>query len=427
MKRYYYTLVLLTGCLINGNSQTPDTLQLTKKEAEYYFLENNLELIARHLEISQADAQLIQARVWPNPTFEISEVNLWSSKSAEELSPIYKDWGKHSQIALSIGQLIQTGGKRKKNIDLHLLSIEEKRLDFESVLKELKLEFRNTYTEIQVYQAQRKIYQKQLQATEQLLSSYKKQLQQGNISQAEYIRIKAASLQFRKEVMAANETLENSMKHMKALLNVPHTTVLIPEDDIDTPPSVVEPIHLEQWIDTAQQYRPDIQSMKNKSLQASKKIALEKAERIPDLNFSIDYDRGGNIMQDFFGLGLSFDLPIFDRNKGGIKEAQLEKEISEIELQKKYNEVSLDIIEAFELYQQAFELYHSIESDYETSLDQLLQSYYDNFTKGNVSLIEYFDFVEAYLDNKNILLETKRDLWTHFEKLQFSIGKDLQY
>ncbi|WHT38399.1 hypothetical protein QNH98_15395 [Myroides sp. mNGS23_01] len=40
-------------------------------------------------------------------------------------------------------------------------------------------------------------------------------------------------------------------------------------------------------------------------------------------------------------------------------------------------------------------------------------------------MIEYLDFVEAYVDNKNILLETKKELNEQLENLQFAIGKDI--
>ena len=49
------------------------------------------------------------------------------------------------------------------------------------------------------------------------------------------------------------------------------------------------------------------------------KLELQNAMKTPDVAVSIGYDRGGNIMKDFIGLGVSMDLPIFDRNKGNIR------------------------------------------------------------------------------------------------------------
>ncbi|WHT38401.1 TolC family protein [Myroides sp. mNGS23_01] len=65
---------------------------MSKQEIETLFLEQNLDLLAKKLEISQAEAQLIQARLWPNPTFEISEVNVWRTTDIEEQPIIFGNW-----------------------------------------------------------------------------------------------------------------------------------------------------------------------------------------------------------------------------------------------------------------------------------------------------------------------------------------------
>src|SRR5690606_41244076 len=36
----------------------------------------------------------------------------------------------------------------------------------------------------------------------------------------------------------------------------------------------------------------------------------------------MNYDRGGNIMRDFVGVGFSIDLPVFNTNKAAAKVAQ---------------------------------------------------------------------------------------------------------
>ncbi|MDM1514654.1 TolC family protein, partial [Myroides odoratimimus] len=168
-------------------------------------------------------------------------------------------------------------------------------------------------------------------------------------------------------------------------------------------------------------------ALKSKTLekQSEKRLEIEKAQRVPDITLGVDYDRGGNIMRDFVGFGISFDLPIFDRNKGGIKEAKIDIELAKLDTQSKLNEIANDIVEAFRNYYHAEQLYKDIDSEYEQQLDQLLEAYLKNFQKRNVSLIEYLDFVEAYIENKTILLETRKDLNDHFEKLQYAVGKDL--
>lgn len=420
-------LTILSAFVLSTYAQdnSVKALKLSKEEAEALFLEQNLELIAKNLEISQAEAQLLQAKLWPNPTFEVSEVNFWKTTDIEEQPKLIGNWGEAQQYAFRVEQLIQTGGKRRKTIDLQKLTIEEKQQEFESIIRELKLELRGNLSDLQILQEQQKIYEKQIESTKSLISAYKNQLDQGNISQAQYIRLKAAELQFKKELVNINKELEEAVKDFKNFINIGSNTLVVITDKLVAPEKEISELELENWIITAQEQRPDALKSRTLEKQSEKRLEIEKAQRVPDITLGVDYDRGGNIMRDFVGFGISFDLPIFDRNKGGIKEAKIDIELAKLDTQSKLNEIANDIVEAFRNYYHAEQLYKDIDSEYEQQLDQLLDAYLKNFQKRNVSLIEYLDFVEAYIENKTILLETKKDLNDHFEKLQYAVGQDL--
>lgn len=425
LKRFFILSIAFfsTTCFFAQNKQK--VMMLSKQELEANFLVNNIDLLAKKLEISQAEAQVIQAKLWPNPTFEIAEVNLWKNAEIEEQPPIIGNWGTGQQLSLHLEQLIQTGGKRRKNIELQKLSVGEREHEFEAILRETKLDFRNALNTILMLQEQKKIYQAQINNTESLIKAFKNQLAHGNISQAEYIRLKAAELQFRKELSDVNKDLQESQKDLKNYLNLGEDTTITITDKVTIPTALVSELQLDDWITYAQENRPEILLNRNLEKQSQKRLEIEKAERVPDLTLGVDYDRAGNIMPNFVGFGLSLDLPIFDRNKGNIKEAEIDIQLAKLDSQSKQNEITNTIIEAFRNYYDAQELYGNIEADYETELDNLLEAYTKNFQKRNVSMIEYLDFVEAYLDNKNILLETRKDLNEQFETLQFAIGKDL--
>lgn len=423
--RVFTLSFLVFSTFIASAQDKKKELKLSKQEVETIFLEQNLDLLAKKLEISQAEAQLIQAKLWPNPTFEISEVNVWRTTDIEEQPIIFGNWGTSQQISLHLEQEIETAGKRRKRIDLQKLTIEERQTDFEIVLRETKLALRNTLTSIQVLQQQQAIYQRQIDNTNRLISGYKNQLNQGNISQSEYIRLKAAQLQFKKELVDVSKELEEALKELKNFINIGTNTSIYITNTLHVPNQVVSELQIEDWIIHAQENRPNLILNNNLISQAKKQVEIEKAERTPNITLGVDYDRGGNIMRDFVGFGLSFDLPIFNRNKGNIKEAKIGVQLAELEAKNKKNEIANDIIEALRNYMQAKELYDQIDEDYEMQLDQLLEAYVKNFQKKNVNMIEYLDFVEAYVDNKNILLETKKELNEQLENLQFAIGKDI--
>lgn len=104
-----------------------DTLRISRDQAETIFLQNNLLLISEQLQIEQQKAEVIQAKLWPNPSFSINEVNLWATDkqtAGQEVSPpFWGNFGRNQQVGFEIEQLIQTSGKRKKRIALEQLEV----------------------------------------------------------------------------------------------------------------------------------------------------------------------------------------------------------------------------------------------------------------------------------------------------------------
>ncbi len=125
-------LVLFSGNLF-GQSPSSDTVKLTVKQAEDLFLKNNLQLIAQHYNIGIAQAQVITAKVFPNPDFSFSN-GIFANNTTN--GPAYQEQ------AASISQLFTTAGKRNKNIQLAMIGVEQAKYQFFDLLRTLKASLR---------------------------------------------------------------------------------------------------------------------------------------------------------------------------------------------------------------------------------------------------------------------------------------------
>jgi outer membrane protein, heavy metal efflux system len=419
------------------NAQEPalnDTIQLNRLDAEALFLQQNVMLISEKLNIDKARAMVIQARLWPNPTFSIDEVNFWTTTSGtnnetffgEELPPLIGDFGRSRHFAIQLEQLVQTAGKRKKMIAIEEVSASIAEAYFEDLLRNLKIEFRNNITKLQFLQLYAATFTNQLESVESLVNAFKNQLDQGNISRGEYIRLRALQLELHSELNELTIEKNELQRELKILMNLPANRYLkISTDDFSPQLERLQILNLSQLQQIAAESRPDLNMTRLEEDYYSGLYAYERAQRVPDLNFSVGYDRGGNFLLDFVGFGLSFDLPIFDRNQGNIKYARIGKEQSELLTNFKKNAIQLEVEAAYRSYQSNKTLFESIEADYEEQLDRLLESYTSNFRLRNISMLEYLDFLEAYLENKNIIFETTKKLHDSFEEIQYIIGKEL--
>lgn len=424
MKKIIFT-ILCIPLFAYASAQVSDTIKISRSEAESAFLERNIDLIVQKLEISQAEAQVLQAKYWPNPTLTVDEVNLWRTYDIEAQPALIGNWGKSSQISVQVEQVIKTAGKRRKNIELQNIEVDGEKYEWQEVMRELKKLLRNTMTEMVYNQELQRLYGSQISSITKLTASYKNQLTSGNISKAEYIRLKAQEVEFRKKLVSLQQEAEEYQTELKALLMLPADRYVIISDPLKHPSEDFSELDLNQWLAESAENRPDILLSKNQEKHALKNLEIQNALKTPDLTFSVGYDRGGNIMKDFVGVGVSLDLPVFDRNKGNIQDARIEVDKSGYETRKNILKSQNEISSVYHNYIKTKKISAELDDEYESTLDSLLVSHEKNFRLRNISMLEYMDFLETFIDNKMIILDTKKELNEYFENLQYAVGKDL--
>ncbi|QDH79863.1 TolC family protein [Echinicola soli] len=419
------------GQSLQDNSYQSDTLRLDRSSCEAYLLQNSVRIVAEELEIDKAMAEKWQAKLWPNPSLEIDEVNLWSTPSqlgyfGEELPPIAGNFGRNLQVSMALEQLVQTAGKRKKLIAIEEVAVEQSEAYFKDFLRELKLSFRELLNQLEYLENNKTLLASQFASLSQLKNAMGKQVELGNTGKAEYVRLMAAQLELKKELFEIEEELISLEHELALLMNLPRGTVLRLEVSDDFPElEKISTISLGQLENEAFKNRPDLKVAMLEEKYQSNMVDYEKAQRIPDVALKVGYDRGGNFMLNFIGFGASIDLPFFDRNQGNIKRAQISQQQAQLKAQYKQSSVLGEVRTAYFSLMKEIEFYRDIDHQYDAELDGLLENYTRNFSDRNISLLAYLDFLEAYLENKEILLDTKRSIRDKLETLHSTIHGEI--
>lgn len=425
MRTFIISLFFTAPLAAFAQNAKQDTLVLSRAASEKIFLESNINLIAEKLNIDKQQAMIVQAKVWPNPTLSVTDINLWSNATAEQLPVLWGNYGRTQEVAVGLEQLIYTAGKRKKLIAIEKVKADMVNEYFKDVLRGLKLEFRNNLTQLQLNQLEAAVYKKQLASMQKLLGAYSKQVQMGNVSKSEYVRLKASELDFIKHLDDLQKENNALQKELKVLMNISPQAYVKITDDGFLPPINVEGLDVAALTEAALKNRPDVKYAKLTEDYSQAQYKYERALRTPDVTFQMSYDRGGNIMNNFVGFGFSIDLPFFNRNQGNIGAAKIEAEQSRLFAQQKNIAAQAEVIEAYGNLLSARRVYDRIDEGYEKDLDLMLDSYQKNFVQRNTSLLEYLDFVEAYLQNKSIILNAEKDLNTHLEELKYVSGEEI--
>ncbi len=430
MNRFLWVLVSFF-CFVGVSSQAQQVQKMTLEEIETLFLKQNLQLIAAHYNIDIADAAITQAKLWENPSFSIGQVNFWSTPSqregeAEVIPPLFGNFARNTEFSLELSQMIQIAGQRRKLMKMEKVSKEMIIGEFEDVLRGLKTELRKSVSEIVYLQEYRIILLSQQQILNQLVSTYRQQVSQGNVGKNELLRLHSSLLDIENELHEIQMEYNEQQKVLKTLLNLgPMTVVEI--DDVKIQYKDPQDISLENMLVFATESRPDLKRLQLQTQYYEKSIAYEKSQRAPNLELSVSYDRYGGVWKNFVGFGVSIDLPVLNQNQGNIRIAEYSKEQNHHLVLQQQNIVQQEVVEAFNNYISTYNLYMNMEKDdLLLEIDYMLDTYTQNLLQRNISMLEYIDFMDAYKTNKQTVLSIQKRVNQQFEELQYALGNELK-
>ena len=424
MRRISFILFLLLPLGVYGQSN--DTVRLAREEIEAIFLKQNLLLIAEKMNIGISEAEIIQAKVWDNPTLSINDVNLWTTgKQRDALREAIPGASNNTQFSVELNQLITTAGKRRKEVAVQQVSKEMAVQQFGEILRGLKAELRKSVNELIYFQQFETVLSAQVDVLTRLMNAYEKQVQNGNMSKGELLRLQASALEMENELYQLKIEINSQLKTMKSLLDLPPASHIVVISDTDIKHSF--PPRLEDLYPLATENRPDVKFQQLQTDRFAKTLLLEKARRIPDITLGANYDRYAGVWRNYFGFGLSFDLPVFNRNQGNIKAAAFGLEQSGYLERQIQNEAVNEIAEASRNYEQSLNFYRKISDDKLLSeLDEMTDVYTKNLLNRNISILEFIDFMDSYQKSKQIFLETQKSVNNNFEELQYVVGTDIK-
>jgi cobalt-zinc-cadmium efflux system outer membrane protein len=195
-------------------------------------------------------------------------------------------------------------------------------------------------------------------------------------------------------------------------------------------PNVKNPIDISLFniSELAIENRPDLRVFNLQTQFHERELSFERSHRVPDLTLSAFYDRydGPWDVSNFFGFGVSMNLPIFDRNQSGVRTARISIEQTKHLGQQQQNIVRHEVAEAYNNYLMAHRLYERItdRENLSSELDAMLDVYLRNLMLRNIGVLEFLDFIETYKTNKQTTLSAKRNLKTAFQTLQYVVGAE---
>ena len=392
---------------------------LTLKEAEQRFLERNLSLIAERYNIDMAQAQVLQAKLFENPVISL-EQNVYN-----RLNGKYFDFGKEGEAVVEIEQVIHLAGQRNKQVRLEKSNKEIAEYQFEEVMRTLRQELNEKFVEVYFLSKSIAIYEKEVNSLQVLLGGMKIQQEKGNISLMEISRLESMLFSLRKEKNERENDLLTTRGELNLLLNLPEDTQV----QLSLDEEVLQQLDLSQLsfadLKAIINERPN-QKIARSTVNASRaNLKLQKSMAFPEFSVKGNYDRVGNFINDYFAIGVSLSVPIFNRNQGNIKAARFSIQQAGVQQEYAANRADMELFTAYTSLEKATQLYQSTNMDLERNFEKLITGVNENFTRKNISLLEFIDYYDSYKETCIQLYEIKKNVFLAMENLNTVVGQNV--
>ncbi len=406
-------------CIGNSYAQdTPsfkqDTLQLTLERAETLFLNNNLDVIAQKYSIDSARATVITAKLYDNPDFSFSNA-LYNSQTHRFFDP---------EESIQVSQLIRLAGKRNKAIALAQSGINIAQFQFYDLLRTLRFVLRNDFYNIYFLEQSSKLYQAEISALEKIVPAFEDQVKKGFMAPVDALRVKSQLYTTQAEYDNLRVNIDNIQSELKLLIRANPSSFIVPEVKIfDLNNDVVAQSNYQSLVDSAIVNRPDLKALNANIVFSNYNLNLQKAFARPDLTIGVSYDRLGSYVQDYNAIGISFPLPLFNRNQGNIRNAKIQTEINKVQYESGLQRVKNDVTTNYITALRAEKLLLGFDPTFEDKMQNLIDQVTLNFQKKNITLLQFLDFYESYKQNVLQMNQLRFNKMSALEQLNLSIGK----
>lgn len=273
------------------------------------------DLAAFAWETRAREARILQAGRPPNPVATIVAQDLWSRRLFPGGNPSQE--AVQPQATIELSQVIELGGKRTARRNLAALNRDLAGWDYEAARINVLTQVTRTFIDVLAAQEMVTLTTQTTQLVEQVQQSVHARVVAGVASPIEETKAEVALSAARLESDRARRVLDASRRQLVAFWGATEAKFQSAVGDlaeIQELPSLAE-------LNARVSGNPDLARWAAEISQRQAELALEKARRVPDVTMTAGYRRYTAVDSNALVIGGSIALPIFNRNKGAVEEA----------------------------------------------------------------------------------------------------------
>ena len=280
------------------------------------------DLLAARQRLAIAEGRLVQAGLRPNPVF-----------STEYGSPRFLGGESEYDFSAGLAQPFELGGKRGKRRAVAELELQQVRAEVAAIERNIAVEIRRDYARAISAARQLDVLERLLAADSELVRVTEARLNEGDVAPLDLNLVKVESDRLKIQRIEARNDLETALLRIRTLIGSDVSDPLRLEPQSDRPPRL--DLGLSELTQKALSDRSDLQAARIGERLGTARLNLARAQAAPDITPSVRFSRtkaftdlpasaGGGIINsrdNELTFGVSIDLPVSNRNQGGIASA----------------------------------------------------------------------------------------------------------
>jgi cobalt-zinc-cadmium efflux system outer membrane protein len=373
----FFTFALSSGALA-------ETGEITLQEAVEQFYENNYDLLINRFEIDKSYADYIGARLLPNPGLSMNYTG-----AGTKFLPTATD---NSQLVVRIDQLFELGGKRELRSRAAYEIHEAAKLLHKDTIRTLLSGFYTLCYNLKLDLLNLDAARDELARFDRTLAIAEKRFNAGHLSLVDYSKVKLARVDLETNITNMETQLKNDAEQFSVL--IASKKPLQPQFPIGEEfPAFPE----DELVAKAFDNRFDYLALQKQLEAAGHNRSLAKAGRIPDVTVGVEMETFGKENTAGVGAGLSFPLPLFNRNQGDVARRNAEYSQIERQLDKAKRQIVADVRQAINSRSGALKVLAGYKARRQ-EMQELRERSESAFTLGGITAIDLLDTEKNYRD-----------------------------
>jgi cobalt-zinc-cadmium efflux system outer membrane protein len=386
------------GCYY-GPSGNGDQRRLSLADAKRIAFERNWDLLAAKSGVDTAEAQLLTAKEFPNPTANWNTYKIGRDEAGTSLGNGVLDRS-YDTIA-AVNQLIEIGGKRRDRQAAARAGVLGAKARFLDARRTLDQGVTKAYVAALLADENDRVLRESAGYMRHEQEIAEERFKAGDLADSDLKQIQVAAEQYVLQEKAAEVAAVQARTAVEILLGINepggHWQA---SDSLEQVSSAALP----ETNAPTNALRPDVLAAKTDLRSAEENLKLAKAMRIPDPTFSLGYEHeppGGGPPVDTLNIGMSFPLPIWNLNKGAIDAARAGVEQSRLAFAKLRAQMAGDLINAEAAYDEASSRLKRYREQIAPQSASARDSVIFKFNKGGATLV---DLLEAERTDNDVRL-----------------------